>query len=92
MRRIVVKKFLYDFGIDSLYLLSGVPMLLFGLLFGIVKWIKYSRLGVSAPTGTVMIPVIFLILGFQLVLSAINIDLYAMPKEPLSAGILPKKL
>ena len=91
-RRILLKKFLYSFGIDSLYLGSGIPMLLFGLLFGITKWIKYSQLGVPAPTGTVMIPVIFLILGFQLVLSAINIDLYAMPKEPLSAGILPKNL
>ena len=83
-RRIVLKKFLYNFGIDSLYLLSGIPMLLFSLSFGIIKWIKYSNLGSPAPTGTVMIPVIFLILGFQLVLAAINIDLYAMPKKTLS--------
>jgi len=84
MRRILLKKFLYNFGIDSLYLSSGIPMLVFSLVFGIAKWAKYSKLGIPAPTGTVMIPVLFLILGFQLVLSAINIDLYAMPKQPLS--------
>lgn len=83
MRRILIKKFLYNFGIDSLYFLSGVPMLLFSLAFGITKWVKYARLGIPAPTGTVMIPVIFLILGFQLVLAAINIDLDATPKTPL---------
>jgi len=83
MRRIVIKKFLYDFGIDSLYLISGIPMLLFGLVFGIIKWIKYARLGIPAPTGTVMIPVILVILGFQLVLSAINIDLASKPRVPI---------
>ena len=88
MRRILIKKFLYNFGIDSLYFLSGVPMLLFSLTFGITKWVKYARLGVPAPTGTVMIPVIFLILGFQLVLGAINIDLSAMPKRPLAGSDL----
>lgn len=84
LRRILIKKFLYNFGIDSLYLMSGVPMLLFSLVFGITKWVKYSRLGTPAPTGTVMIPVIFLILGFQLILAAINIDFSATPKRPLA--------
>jgi dolichol-phosphate mannosyltransferase len=88
MRRILIKKFLYNFGIDSLYLLSGVPMLIFSLVFGIIKWIKYSQLGLPAPTGTVMIPVIFLILGFQLILSAVNIDFSATPKEPVAEGAL----
>ena len=86
MRRILLKKFLYNFGIDSLYLISGVPMLLLGLVFGIVKWIKYARLGIPAPTGTVMIPVILVILGFQLLLSVINIDLQSSPSEPICAN------
>ena len=91
MRRILIKKFLFNFGIDSLYLMSGVPMLLFSLVFGITKWVKYSRLGTPAPTGTVMIPVIFLILGFQLVLAAVNIDFSSMPTERLAAHKLSKQ-
>lgn len=91
MRRVLLKKFLYNFGIDSLYLSCGIPMLVFSLIFGINKWAKYSQLDIPAPTGTVMIPVLFLILGFQLVLSAINIDLYAMPKKTLCAAKPLKK-
>lgn len=82
-RRLFLKKFLFNFGMDAVYLASGIPMLVFGFSFGIMKWIKYSRLNVSAPTGTVMIPVILIMLGFQLILAAINIDLQSMPKNPL---------
>ena len=86
LRRIFLKKFLFDFGIDALYLSSGIPMFLFGLAFGIIKWIKYARLGVPAPTGTIMIPVVLVILGFQLILAAISIDLQAIPETPLCSN------
>ncbi len=82
-RRTWVKKFLFNFGMDAIYLASGIPMLIFGFSFGIIKWIKYARLGVPAPTGTIMIPVMLIMLGFQLILAAVNIDLEATPKEPL---------
>ena len=82
-RRFFLKKFLFNFGMDAIYLVSGIPMLVFGFSFGIVKWIKYARLSMPAPTGTIMIPVILIILGFQLILAAINIDLQSMPKMPL---------
>ncbi len=83
LRRMVVKNFFYDFSMESIYLLAGVPMLLFGLVFGIVKWIKYAQLGVLAPTGTVMIPVVLVILSVQLLLAAVNIDLQSIPNTPL---------
>ena len=92
IRRILIKKFLYNFGIDTLYLISGIPMLFFSLIFGLSKWAKYSQLGTPAPTGTVMIPVIFLILGFQLLLAAINIDFSSMPKKTLAVGELPENI
>lgn len=84
LRRILIKKILFSFGMDTIYLFSSLPMFIFGLFFGISKWIKYANLGIAAPTGTVMIPVICIILGFQLMLAAVNIDLQSMPKEPLS--------
>ncbi len=82
-RRAFIKNFFYDFSMESIYLLAGVPMLLFGLVFGIVKWIKYAQLGVPAPTGTVMIPVVLVILSVQLLLAAVNIDLQSIPNTPL---------
>ena len=82
-RRILVHHFLYDFNMESVYLLVGIPMFLFGLIFGIVKWIKYAHLGIPAPTGTIMIPVLSVMLSVQILLSAIAIDLHAVPQTPL---------
>lgn len=92
LRRIILKKFLYDFSMDSIYLLCGLPMVLFGGIFGLTNWIRYHRLGIGAPTGTIMIAVLILILGFQMLFSAINIDLQSVPKRPINKGFeAPKK-
>jgi glycosyltransferase involved in cell wall biosynthesis len=87
LRRLVLKNFIYDFSMGSIYLLAGLPLLLFGLLFGILKWIQYASIGVPAPTGTVMIPTLSVLLGIQLLLSAIEIDLRSIPAEPLSSPL-----
>ena len=84
LRRLVLKNFIYDFSMGSIYLLTGLPLLLFGLIFGIYKWIQYASMGVPAPTGTVMLPTLSVLLGIQLLLSAIEIDLRSVPTEPLS--------
>ena len=91
LRRVLLKNFLFDFSMESIYLLTGLPMFLFGLIFGILKWIKYYQLGIPAPTGTIMIPVMSVMLGVQLLLAAANIDLQAVPKEPLCDGELGRK-
>ena len=91
LRRMLLKNFLFDFSMESIYLLTGFPMFLFGMIFGIVKWIKYYQMGVPAPTGTIMIPVLSVMLGVQLLLAAANIDLQSMPKEPISDGELEEK-
>ena len=87
LRRLVLKNFIYDFSMGSIYLLAGLPLLLFGLIFGMYKWIQYASIGVPAPTGTVMIPTLSVLLGIQLLLSAIEIDLRSVPAEPLSSPL-----
>ncbi|NJN79884.1 MAG: glycosyltransferase family 2 protein [Anaerolineales bacterium] len=84
LRRVLLKYYIYDFSILSLYILTAFPLLLFGLTFGITKWIQYAQLGIAAPTGTVMLPTLCVILGIQIMLSAIEIDMKATPKQPLS--------
>ncbi|HEY6074647.1 MAG TPA: glycosyltransferase family 2 protein, partial [Anaerolineales bacterium] len=86
-RRLWLKYFLYDFSMMSIYLLSGIPLILFGLIFGIVKWIKYAGLGIPAPTGTVILPTLALILGIQILLSAIEIDMNSVPRQPLTEAL-----
>ena len=88
LRRLVLKNFIYDFSMASIYLLAGLPLLMFGLTFGIIKWIQYASIGVPAPTGTVMLPTLSVLLGIQLLLSAIEIDLRSVPTEPLSSPLL----
>ncbi len=89
-RRIILKYFLIDFSMTSVYLLTGIPLLLFGLIFGITKWIQYASIGIAAPTGTVMLPTLSVILAIQILLSAIEIDLNSAPRKvickPLSSN------
>ncbi|MBE0670703.1 MAG: glycosyltransferase family 2 protein [Anaerolineales bacterium] len=87
LRRILLKYFIYDFSMISLYIISGIPLLLFGLIFGIIKWIEYASKNIPAPTGTVMLPTLSVILGIQLVLSAIEIDMNSTPRQPLSNSL-----
>jgi len=88
VRRLLLRYFLFDFSMVSVYLLTGIPLILFGLIFGSVKWIQYYRLGVAAPTGTVILPTLALILGIQILLSAIEIDMNAAPKSPRSGSLV----
>jgi glycosyltransferase involved in cell wall biosynthesis len=77
LRRIWLRYFICDFNIGSLYIFFGIPLFFFGLFFGIIKWLHYSSLQIGTPTGTIMIALISLILGFQMILAAIQYDITA---------------
>ena len=81
IKRVTLKYFLYEFNIASLYLLFGFPLFMIGAIYGIVNFIKYAGANVPAPTGTVVIPTLLIILGFQLLLSAVNYDITNYPKK-----------
>jgi glycosyltransferase involved in cell wall biosynthesis len=83
-RRILLRYYIYDFSMMSLYLMVGIPLLLFGGIFGGVKWIEYASRNIPAPTGTVMLPTLSVILGIQILLSAIEIDMNSTPRKALS--------
>ena len=84
IRRLILRNLIYDFSMASIYLMAGLPLLLFGLIFGINRWVHYASISVPAPTGTVMLPTLSVILGIQFLLSAIEIDLRSVPKDPIS--------
>lgn len=88
LRRIILKYFIFDFSMMSIYLLTGIPLLFWGLIFGSIKWIQYNRIGISAPTGTVILPTLAVILGFQILLSAIDFDLNAAPRKAISKALV----
>ena len=81
IRRIFLKYFMFDFNIASVYILFGLPFFLLGSVYGIINFVKYAKENVLAPTGTVVIPTLLIILGFQLLLSAVNYDITNYPKK-----------
>lgn len=84
LRRIVQQYFVRDFTIASLYLLFGPALLAFGASWAAWHWALSSATGVAATTGTVMIAVLPIILGVQLVLQAIGLDIQSAPVRPVS--------
>ncbi len=80
-KRIFLKYFIYDFNMLSLYLVLGLPMVLFGTSWGIGKWIEAIITNVETSTGTVMLSVLPIILGTQFLLQAIQIDMSNVPKK-----------
>ncbi len=87
VRRAILKNFIYDFSMITVYLLTGLPLLLFGVIFGAVKWIHYVEIDVPAPTGTVILPTLCVLLGIQLLLSAVESDLRSVPQQPLNGAL-----
>jgi dolichol-phosphate mannosyltransferase len=78
-KRIFLKYFIYDFNMLSLYLVVGLPMLLFGILFGSIKWIEAIVNETVTTTGTIMLAALPIILGTQFILQAIQIDMNNIP-------------
>jgi glycosyltransferase involved in cell wall biosynthesis len=81
LKRIVLRYFLFDFNIASLYFLFGGILFLTGAIYGISEFIRFQHLGAAAPTGTVVIPTLLITLGFQLLLAAVNFDITNTPKR-----------
>lgn len=86
-RRIWLEYFVMDFSLGSLFLVTGVALGLFGAVWGLHFWDKSNRTGIPASTGTVMIAVLPVILGFQLLLQALAYDIQAVPRT-----VVPRRL
>jgi glycosyltransferase involved in cell wall biosynthesis len=95
VRRLVYAYFLRDFNIASLNLALGLPLFLFGVVFGMLEWIKSSATGVPSTTGTVMLAALPIIAGLQMLLFFFSYDISAEPKRPVQrqsvrAALYPK--
>lgn len=77
--RIRLEYFVRDFTAVSLYIVAGLVLLVFGMLWGIWHWMASIQTGIPATTGTVMIAVLPVILGVQLLLQAATLDIQGVP-------------
>lgn len=83
-RRIFWRYYVHDFTAVSVFLLLGIPAVLAGSLYGFAIWREMSALGQYTPAGMVMLLAMPIILGFQLILQAIVLDVGNVPTHPIS--------
>lgn len=82
--RIWLQYYVLDFSVGSLFLMTGAFLGLFGVVWGLVAWINSISSGIPATTGTVMLAVLPCILGFQLLIQTIVMDVMRTPSRPIS--------
>lgn len=80
-KRIFYKYFIYDFNMASVYMLFGLPMLSFGVIYGTYRWYIGMVEHISNSTGIIMLAVLPIILGVQFLLQAVHIDINSIPKK-----------
>ncbi len=78
--RVYQKYVLRDFSPIALFLFLGLLLFGWGFLFGIYLWIESQITQQLTPTGTIMLSLLPLILGFQLLLQAIVLDIQETPR------------
>ena len=61
-------------------MLFGIPMLVFGTIFGLYIWYISGINNIETPLGTIMLSAINIILGMQFLLQALAIDIANIPK------------
>lgn len=82
-RRVWQQYFIRDFVPASLFLLAGTLLSSGGLLFGICAWWLSFLKGVQTPTGTVMLAAVPLLMGYQLLMQAMVLDIGNQPTSAL---------
>lgn len=79
--RVYAKYMLRDFSPIALFLLAGLPLFIWGVVFGAYQWWSHAQQDIATPTGTVIVSVVPLILGFQLLLQALVLDIQNSPRS-----------
>lgn len=86
-KRIFYSYFLRNFTAASVELIAGLALMISGLTFGLTNWAHYSQMQIAAPTGTVLLATVQVILGAQLLLAWINYDLNSSPEKPIAGRL-----
>jgi dolichol-phosphate mannosyltransferase len=84
VRRVFWRYFVYDFTAVSLFLLIGIPLLLWGVIYGSIVWLEVQAPGAPPATaGQVMIAAMPILLGVQFLSQCVALDIQGVPRQPL---------
>jgi glycosyltransferase involved in cell wall biosynthesis len=90
-RRIFWRHFVYDFTALSLYLVLGLPALLWGVIYGLIVWSEVMATHVDATAGQVMLSAMPIILGVQMLSQCFAFDIQNVPRQPLCEPLAPPR-
>lgn len=86
-RRYVYNYLVRDFNVGSLYSLSGLLLIVFGIFFGIAHWVQSVYEGEVATSGTVMLAALPILVGIQCWIAFLHHDVSSVPTEPISTWL-----
>jgi glycosyltransferase involved in cell wall biosynthesis len=81
VKRLLYMYFIRDFHAASIELLLGAFLMMGGTILGLQFWYHGIEEKMYASSGSVMLSALPIILGFQLVLSALNFDIHNVPRR-----------
>lgn len=82
-KRISYNYFIRDMSAGTVELIAGCVLSMFSLCFGLYHWHEAVYSGKPAASGTIMLAALPLILGTQMLLGFLNIDISSVPRRPL---------
>jgi dolichol-phosphate mannosyltransferase len=84
MHRIWWRYFIYDINIVTVFLITGAFLFFGGGTFGAWRWSHNWIYGREQSAGTVAVAMLPMILGFQMLLQAVVLDMMDKPDAPIS--------
>ena len=88
--RLFWRYFIYDISAVTLLMGAGSILLLFGASFGTYHWILGGLHRTLTSAGTVAIALLPILLGFQMVLQSVMLDIMDKPTVPLQVLLTDK--
>jgi len=85
--RIWWRYFIYDINIVTIFLITGSLFFFGGGAFGMHRWSHNWLHGKEQSAGTVAFAMLPMILGFQMLLQAVVLDMIDKPTRPLSDSV-----
>lgn len=82
--RIWWRYFIYDINIVTVFLITGALLFFGGGAFGVWRWSHNWLYGHEQSAGTVAVAMLPMILGFQMLLQAVVLDMMDKPDAPIS--------
>lgn len=85
IRRIWFRKIIYSLTMEALLGIFGSLLFSMGIAYGAYAFFKFTvNQHIGSPAGVVMGSALLILLGFQMILNAVLLDIQSVPRIPLS--------